>query len=49
MIKCFIITAVLNTGEIWETVRHTKDGLTDYIQNILSDEAVIKFTVEERE
>lgn len=46
MIK-YVVTAVLNNGDAWETVRHTKTGLTDLISNILKDEDVAKFSVDE--
>ena len=43
----FVITTKLKNGDAWETTRHTKAGLGEVIQNILSDDSVVKFTVEE--
>ena len=45
--KKFVITAKLQNGDAWETTRHTKAGLDTVIQNILKDDAVVSFTVEE--
>ena len=43
----FVITAKMQNGDAWETTRHTKDGMETVIQNILKDEAVVSFSVEE--
>ena len=43
----FVITAKMQNGDAWETVRHTKAGLDTVIQDILKDDAVISFNVEE--
>ena len=43
----FVITAKMQNGDAWETVRHTKAGLDTVIQNILKDDAVVSFNVEE--
>ena len=45
--KKFVITAKLQNGDAWETTRHTKAGMEDVIQNILKDDSVVSFTVEE--
>ena len=34
-------------GVIAETIRHTKEGMEACIKSILSDEEVVRFTVEE--
>jgi len=47
MIK-FIITATMENGDRWETVRHTRDGLREVIRNIWKDSKVIGFSVEEK-
>ncbi len=44
----FIITSSMRNGDKWETVRHTKEGLSEYIQNILGDGEVVSFSVEEK-
>jgi len=43
----FVITAKMQNGDAWETVRHTKAGLDTVIQEILKDDAVVSFNVEE--
>jgi len=43
----FVITAKMQNGDAWETTRHTKQGLDTVIQDILKDDAVISFSVEE--
>ena len=45
--KKFVITAKMQNGDAWETTRHTKAGLETVIQNILKDDAVVSFSVEE--
>jgi allantoicase len=47
--KKFVITAKMQNGDAWETTRHTKEGLDTVIQNILKDDRVVGFTVEERQ
>ena len=47
MSKKFVITAHMNNGDAWETTRHTKQGLDTVIQDILKDDAVESFNVEE--
>ena len=46
MVK-FVITAKMQNGDAWETTRHTKDGLDTVVQNILKDNSVVSFSVEE--
>ena len=43
----FVITAKMQNGDAWETIRHTKQGLDSVIQDILKDDAVESFNVEE--
>ncbi len=43
----FVITAKMQNGDAWETTRHTKQGLDTVIQDILKDDAVKSFNVEE--
>jgi len=43
----FVITAHMVDGTAWETTRHTKQGLDVVIAEIVSDDDVVKFTVEE--
>ena len=43
----FVITAIIENGDAWETIRHTKEGLDIVIQDILKDDTVIAFDVEE--
>ena len=42
----FVITAKMQNGDAWETIRHTKEGLDIVIQDILKDDTVIAFDVE---
>jgi allantoicase len=44
----FVITAKMQNGDAWETTRHTKAGLETVIQNILKDDSVVSFTVDEK-
>jgi hypothetical protein len=44
----FVITAYQYDGDIWETVRHTKDGMNTVIQQILEDGNIMRYTVEEK-
>ena len=43
----FVITAIMENGDAWETIRHTNEGLDIVIQDILKDDTVIAFDVEE--
>lgn len=43
----FVITALMENGDAWETTRHTKEGLDKVIQEILKDDAIVAFNVEE--
>ena len=43
----FVITAKMQNGDAWESTRHTKQGLDSVIQNILKDNDVVSFSVEE--
>ena len=43
----FVITAKMQNGDAWETTRHTKAGLDSVIQDILKDDSVVSFNVEE--
>ena len=43
----FVITAKMQNGDAWETVRHTRDGLREVMRSIWKDSAVVGFSVEE--
>lgn len=44
----FIITVYLSDGEVWETVRHTLEGMNNYCKGLFSyDEKIVRYTVEE--
>ena len=43
----FVITAKMQNGDAWETTRHTKRGLDSVSEDILKDDAVVSFNVEE--
>ena len=47
-IKKFIILVTMSNGDKWETIRHTRDGLSEVIRNIWKDSDVVTFSVEER-
>jgi len=47
-IDYFIITATMENGDKWETIRHTRDGLSAVIDSIWKDEEVASFTVVEK-
>ena len=42
----FIITVTMDSGEVWETVRHTKDGMQTVLDSIFACGKYVKFTVE---
>jgi len=44
----FNITVHLGDGLIWETKRHTFEGVNDFIKDLFDDEKVVRYTVEER-
>lgn len=44
----FIITVTLESGDVWETIRHTRDGLREVLKSIWKDSKVVKFSVEEK-
>ena len=44
----FVICAYMKNGEILKTVRRCKESLNEYIQCILKDKEVERFTVEEK-
>ena len=46
-ISKFIITVYLLDGEIWETTRHTLEGMNAVCQSLIGDEGVVRYTVEE--
>ena len=37
----------MSNGEVWETIRHTFEGMEACVESILSDKEVVRFTVEE--
>ena len=47
MVK-FEITATMNNGDKWMTVRNTFKGMDSVVKDILKDKKVKKFTVEEK-
>lgn len=44
----FIIHTYMKNGDTWKTVRRCKESLNEYIQCILTDKEVERFTVEEK-
>ena len=47
MVK-FEITATMNNGDKWMTIRNTFKGMDSVVKDILKDKEVKKFTVEEK-
>ena len=47
-IDYFSIQAIQSNGDVWETIRHTKEGMEIVVRQILKDEDVVRFTVEEK-
>lgn len=47
LIKYFKITTYMKDGEVWETIRHTKEGMEIVLSAIIKDEEVDRFSVEE--
>lgn len=48
VIDYFIITTTMENGDKWETIRHTREGLSVVIQSIWKDDEVASFTVVEK-
>ena len=48
VIDHFVITTYLENGDVWETIRHTREGLSKVIESIWKDDDVIRFCVEEK-
>lgn len=44
----FVIRTYMKNGDTWETVRRCKESLNEYIECILTDKEVERFTVEEK-
>jgi len=47
-IDYFIIQAVQSNGDVWETIRHTKEGMEVVLKDIIADKDVVRFSVEEQ-
>jgi len=47
-IDYFIITTTMENGDKWETIRHTREGLTAVIDSIWKDDKVASFSVVEK-
>jgi len=47
-IDYFIITVIMANGEKWETIRHTREGLSAVIDSIWKDDEVTSFKVVEK-
>jgi hypothetical protein len=43
----FVIRAKMENGDVWETTRHTRDGLNNVVQNIKADKKVVSYTVKD--
>lgn len=48
MIMSFVIYCHMKNGDVWRSVRRSKKDLDAFIECILKDEGVVKFTVEEK-
>jgi hypothetical protein len=48
IIDHFVITTYLQNGDVWETIRHTREGLSAVIQSIWQTDDVVRFCVEEK-
>lgn len=46
-IDYFVIRTYLKNGDVWETIRHTREGMTIVIKDLFKDEDVVRFSVEE--
>ena len=44
----FIITVTMESGDVWETIRHTKDGMQTVLDSIFACGGFVKFSVEEK-
>ena len=43
----FIITVYLSDGEVWETIRHTQEGMGKVVADVINDDEVVRFSVKE--
>ena len=43
----FVITGKFLNGDEWETTRHTKEGMEVVVQDVLKDNRIASFSVEE--
>jgi len=48
MIMSFVIDCYMKNGDVWRSVRRSKKDLDTFIECILKDRDVIRFTVEEK-
>ena len=48
MITKYEITATMENGDKWVTVRNTFQGMNSVVKDIIKDKNVKKFTVEEK-
>ena len=48
VIDYFIITTYLENGDVWETIRHTREGMNKVIRDIWATDDVVRFCVEEK-
>ena len=46
-IKHFKITVTLENKDMWETIRHTRKGVSTVMHRLWKDENVAKFTITE--
>jgi hypothetical protein len=44
----FVIRTYLKNGDVWETIRHTREGMNNVIKGLFDDEEVVRFSVEEK-
>ena len=44
----FVIRTYLKNGDVWETIRHTREGMNLAIKGLFNDEEVVRFSVEEK-
>lgn len=48
MIMSFVIDCYMKNGDVWRSIRRSKEDLDTLIECILTDKEVIRFTVEEK-
>ena len=47
VIDYFVITVTMECGEVWETIRHTQEGMGKVVADVINYDEVVRFSVKE--